>query len=471
MIRDQQHNNEVVKIKDGFRVVPRDDERPSIECILWEDGFWSIDEIGGVLDQKTRHRRHLLAYDFYRLVNWTVAELYSTWKPPKEKQTPYKDYDGNITDYFTPNNVQKWARKVTASSLNHVIREIWQENIDTLDSTVRDIHRLCFSLSPTSKYIDITSIQNFINNKDKFSLSDFYNYKAMRVVVTYNNSWHKPGADNYDNWMTAYSDDDTAYPSLRKTLMNLPNNIPYSSLLPALSTIHLPEPATTRVRLMAYTSMQGDYRMKEPFMRMVLRSSDEEIKKAMLLVSKAQDFETTPLRSGRRMMDTISYMRDYDGGALGDWTLLGLAKRSIHYHRNIAKYNAMKQKEKFGQSTAIPPIPLPEDKHVKFLQTYGDVVQEGTDMNHCIAGYAPQAVSGSCFLFHVDYKGHKASVEINRFGQLVQAQGIRNTQNKATAYGKRVLGQWCSELEKAVTVNPVQVKNSDYGWAGLDIAF
>ena len=463
MIRDQQHNNEVVKIENGFRVMPKDDTRPYIECLLWEDGFWSIDEIGGENDQKSRHRRTLLAYDFYRLVNRTVSALYCTWKPPQEKQTPVKDWNSEkIIDYFTPNKVQGWARKVTAKSLNHVIREIWQENINMLDSTVNDIHRLCFSLSPVSKYIDITSISDFIKNKDKFSLSDFYNYKAMRVVVTYNNSWRTARVSNYDNWMTAFSDDDTAYPSLRKTLMNLPNNIPYSSLMPALSSIHLPEPATTRVRLMAYTSMQGDYRAKEPFMKILLRSSDEEIKQAMHLVSKAQEFETTPLRSGRRMMDMISYMRDYDGGELGNWTLLGLAKRSIHYHRNIAKYNAMKQKEKFGQSTVIPPIPLPEDKHVKFLQTYGDVVQEGTDMNHCIAGYAPQAVSGSCFLFHVDYKGHKASVEINRFGQLVQAQGVRNTQNKATAYGKRVLGQWCSELEKAVTINPVQVKEIEY---------
>jgi len=471
MIRDQKHNNEVVKIPNGFRVVPKDDARPYVECLLSEDGFWSIDEVGGEDSKRPTHRRHLLAYDFYRLVNWTVSELYSTWKAPQEKQNPVKDYDGKIIDYYTPQNIQKWARKVTAKSLNHVIRDIWRENINALDTTVNDIQRLCFSLSPISKYIDITSISEFIKNKDKFSLSDFYNYKGMRVVVTYNNSWHSPTVTNYDNWMGAYSDDGVAYPSLRKTLMNLPNNIPYSSLLPALSSMHLPEPATTRVRLMAYASMQGDYRMKEPFMRMVLRSSDEEIKKAMHLVSKAQEYESSPLRSGRRMMDMISYMRDYDGGELGDWTLLGLAKRSVHYHRNIAKFNAMKQKEKFGQATAIPPIPLPEDKHVKFLQTYGDVVQEGTDMNHCIAGYAPQAVSGSCFLFHVDYKGHKASVEINRFGQLVQAQGVRNTQNKATAYGKKVLGQWCSELEKAVTINPVQVKKSDYDWTGLDIAF
>lgn len=87
---------------------------------------------------------------------------------------------------------------------------------------------------------------------------------------------------------------------------------------------------------------------------------------------------------------------------------------------------------------------------VRFLSSVGDVVQEGTDMQHCIAKYAEKAVSGHSYLFHVEHQGERASVEVDWYGHVVQACGPKNEDNVATEWGRTVLGKWGRGLKKAV---------------------
>jgi hypothetical protein len=63
-------------------------------------------------------------------------------------------------------------------------------------------------------------------------------------------------------------------------------------------------------------------------------------------------------------------------------------------------------------------------------------------MEHCIASYCEQAVEGRCYLFHAEYQGEKASVEVNPSGEIIQARGPRNCYNKAAQWATQVFGQW-----------------------------
>jgi PcfJ-like protein len=103
---------------------------------------------------------------------------------------------------------------------------------------------------------------------------------------------------------------------------------------------------------------------------------------------------------------------------------------------------------RFGEhrATGRPPIPLPGQPNVVFLDTVGAVTREGERMHHCIASYIPRAVAGNCFLFHVDYAGEQASVEVNPWGQVTQAFGPSNKRNVAAQWGRRVLGSWGRKL-------------------------
>ena len=98
--------------------------------------------------------------------------------------------------------------------------------------------------------------------------------------------------------------------------------------------------------------------------------------------------------------------------------------------------------------TALPPIPLPKSPFVSFLGSVGAVYQEGKSMSHCIGGLASSAVDGAYYLFHIEYDGQRASVQVSRQGEVIQSKGPRNADNTAAEYGKQVLLRWGSALRK-----------------------
>ena len=63
-------------------------------------------------------------------------------------------------------------------------------------------------------------------------------------------------------------------------------------------------------------------------------------------------------------------------------------------------------------------------------------------MQHCISRYAKNAIQGSVYLFHVEKDGEEASVRVTYNGEIPQAYGPRNCQNKASKWGSRVLRRW-----------------------------
>lgn len=67
-------------------------------------------------------------------------------------------------------------------------------------------------------------------------------------------------------------------------------------------------------------------------------------------------------------------------------------------------------------------------------------------MRHCVASYIEQAVSGQCYLFHIDYNGEKATAEIDRFGSIKQIKGVENKHNIACDYGMLALKDWSKNL-------------------------
>jgi hypothetical protein len=90
---------------------------------------------------------------------------------------------------------------------------------------------------------------------------------------------------------------------------------------------------------------------------------------------------------------------------------------------------------------------LPKVEGIRFLATVGDIVEEGRRMRHCIATHIPLAVTGQSFLFHVEYRGEEASIEVGADGQIVQTAGPGNSHNEAAEWGERQLRRWLSGCE------------------------
>jgi hypothetical protein len=157
--------------------------------------------------------------------------------------------------------------------------------------------------------------------------------------------------------------------------------------------------------------------------------------------------------SPRRWRDVetlVSYLNDYPDQHNGN--VVGLAERAIRWHRDCRREIGEETIARLGFDTpvSLPPIPLPAIPGMRFLKTVGDLFEEGEAMKHCVASYASDAVDGSCYLFHVDHEGERATVQIGERGNVVQSRGPRNRDNTAAHWGRMQLGKWGRQVRRAL---------------------
>ena len=246
-----------------------------------------------------------------------------------------------------------------------------------------------------------------------------------------------------ENWKLLYSPDRTSYTALNKTLMNCPAVSP--RLLLKLREGFLSRPIFNRIELMVNLESAKLLRHK----KILSQSSEAEVLKALKLLRNATH-NALSTRSANSISYLVGYINDYRADFQG--RLVELVRRSVRWHREqalIKKENAM---ELYGnRPAAIPPIPLPESNEklkVRFLDTVEAISIEGEKMMHCIATYIDKALSGDSYLFHIDHleTGQVASVEVDRFGRVIQSRGPENFINTAAKQGESLLKEWGKKI-------------------------
>ena len=77
-------------------------------------------------------------------------------------------------------------------------------------------------------------------------------------------------------------------------------------------------------------------------------------------------------------------------------------------------------------------VKWPNKVKAERLDTLEKVFTESVRMNHCVWSYSDAAIRGKTFLYHVEYNGTEATVEISPTGTIIQAYGPHNQVNKAS---------------------------------------
>jgi len=183
-----------------------------------------------------------------------------------------------------------------------------------------------------------------------------------------------------------------------------------------------------------------------------LNATHEELKTGIRIISPEIDFRKT-----RKVIDVIDIIKDYPDPFNGNF--INLARRAQEWHRDFTRTNYLKYTRGLTEETkvAVPFIPLPENKHIKFLSTVGELFEESNKMQHCVASYAQDAVDGRCYLFHCSYMNTEATTEVRPNGRINQSRGPHNQENQASRYAERVLSQWAKLLETTnipLTIQP-----------------
>lgn len=243
------------------------------------------------------------------------------------------------------------------------------------------------------------------------------------------------------NWRGTLAPTGEPYRSLNRTIENFPGGIP-RALVPVLGRIQLEQPITDRLELLAVLAY-AERRHELPHLAAFMDSSREQIKRAMQMVGEFTRNDLSPRRS-RDVSFLTRFLGDHHGTHNG--TATGLARKAIRWHRDRLEHEAAEMLEELGeQPLAPPPIDLPADPRISFIDSTPAIAAEGARMGHCIATYARAAVDGRAFAFHVE-QGGPATVLIGDGGQIIDAGGPRNQLTPAMRWGKRKLSAWARDF-------------------------
>lgn len=291
--------------------------------------------------------------------------------------------------------------------------------------------------------------------REPYVLRDILNYRAAAIALAHLHSELGGGESPPSvealiaamaNWRGLFSPDGRPYRSLNRTLMNLPGDVP-PELVCELAKVRLERPILHGLELTTLMLYVSNMEVAESGagdrFRLFHHASAAEIADAMRRIGESINRELFPGRLDD-LRFVIRYLCDYPEPDHG--TLPGLVDRVIGWHRRAYERARLEDlvMRLGGRDcpTARPPIALPSLPGVTFLATVGDVAEEGSRMKHCIATRAKDAVDGRCFLFHVDYQGEQASVEVSAQGTITDAEGPRNSKNDAAPWGARQLRAW-----------------------------
>ena len=448
---------EVRELAFGFEIAGAD--RTPIK-VMAEETCWAINHGG--------HLFQLGLFEIGELASLCAKIAISNWRMPKKSGS----------SFF----VEKWMHDLTRKTFCKIISAQFKRIRVKLDPTVVNVQKNVFH--STMKAGEISIIADFYKQASKGLLKDIISYRPAAVALRYiaspfaiykfslpsedvaefeKHEKHQdpltvvntphPGAGYYlptnramhllENWRALYSPDRTPYTALNKTLMNCPALSAFA--LGRLHKCFLERSVFNRLELMLNIEVSNTHSRNK---KVMVHSTEVDIKKSLKLVAAAtrRDLSSKKFSS---ILFLIRYLNDYPEQHLDGGRIVGLARKSIRWHQEQANITKEEIISKYGEMVFPSlPIPLPkidDDKiNLRFLSSVAEVALEAESMEHCIGNYVDKAMNGESFLFHLDHlpSGTAASIEVNYKGEVVQSCGPRNSTNKATKTGARLLKSW-----------------------------
>lgn len=411
-------------------------------------------------------------FHFGKMLEFIARGLMRDWRP--------------ATSWF---GARAWAEQQTARALARRLREQWLRLISQADPMVRAVQRAIFA----STFSDAPLAWGSELYANAYLVRDILTYPACAIAVR-NASMlsrdlpvrrlrHSAAAQALQDhsrqlgvqlhldfsterepdeqtqlqaltdWQSLFADTGESYRALNRSLRSLKGGLPHRVAC-NLRKVHLERSLEHRLEVLVvalYAGVQADRNMvaegRADHTHLFQHAKPEQIREALYRLSRHL---RRPLQS-RRTADVrqlVQFLADCPEEHRGN--IVGLTEKAIRWHRDRHEDQVSAMCQHYGgeTKTKLPPIALPEQRGIRFLDTVGSICAEAERMRHCVTSYVDLAVQGNCYLFHVEYRGEEATVEVGCEGKVRQSQGPRNQRNDASAWGKRILNRWASRLPK-----------------------
>lgn len=385
-------------------------------------------------------------FDYFRLAETVCYGLNAGWMGPEDKEC------------YPPEGLQRWVRKRTAQAINTRLHSYYQQTIERLKKShpqVVDVQRKVFAATFGTPWM-LFDPELY---KRPYLVSDLTHYRAAAVALAnapsmtpfrpYRQDVHETLEDlDTGRWRGLFSPDRKSYRALNRTLDALPGGVPHG-LLTNLSRMRLKEPIHSRSSLavaMLYQSVAGagPEAPQSAFM-----ADPDRIKRAVSIVA-AHTHQPLSFRKTADLRDVVRFLIDYPGAQEHRGNIVGLAEKSVRWHREEAQNAARQQAQRLGvkRKAKHPPVELPDDDGLEFLADVERICLEGQVMGNCVGSYAALAVEGGAYLFHVERRGEHATAQVDPRGSLVQASGPSNRPNGASKWAATALRRWGRSFEQ-----------------------
>lgn len=407
-------------------------------------------------------------FSYYDLIDCIVSLLTSRREIKKE---------GKEENWLRDNKIRSWAEKQTAKAINCLFHSTYLKEREITSKifpdkyelqkkffsyTLREIGRETLGILDHTPYLiqDLTkyrSCASFFACFDQFYLMSDNNLEEQLERTLYNSTMNLFQFEK--DWRRMiFGSEPNKFMNL--TLDNYPGGIPPKVIKNGLRGLRLDRAITDRIEMMGTMAINNRVailyaREKSIFSNLIHKSTRNDYLRAMeLWVNSQQVIPEIPKRiKYNHLTEMCAFALDFPEDHNGN--IYGLMEKSIQWHRDIHIRRLEEEKKRIEelkyQRAAKPPIAIPKTNNaeIKFLEKYEDFLHEGEEMQHCIGAYFGRATDGYGYYFHVEYKGEKATVEVNPFdGSVYQAYGPHNKKNAATSFAVRLFSKWGNELKK-----------------------
>lgn len=408
------------------------------------------------------HQQRYGLFDYFPMTNHITAALNIGWQEPEDKEEKFSV------------EVLEWVRKRAGHAIKDRFHDYYKRTIAAIERRrpeVVGVQRAIFAATFSAPEI----VFDERVYERPYLAADVIRYRAAAAALANlatlgRNLGYRPELLDTDrtalldrmdggDWRGLFSADGKGYRALNKTLDSLPGGVP-ATLLCGLAGVRLKEPVYRRAPL-ALACLYGQLAPlaggqefmtwhnpeETPGAQALATAEDGRIKRAMAIVGRYTHREL----SWRRTQDLrvfANFLIDYPGASGHRGGIVSLAERAVRFHREEANSHARREAERIGigREAARPPIELPDEKRLQFLASVERIVEEAHRMGHCVGSYSRKAVDGRCYLFHADYEGEAATVEVSPAGCVVQASGPHNRHNGAARWAYRELSRWAGSF-------------------------
>lgn len=399
------------------------------------------------LNNKFNHKSFGII-EYMSLINYLVDIIY--FSEPVINNNVRKSHRGKLTKKF---KILQWAKNKTKISLNYNIWPRIQYFMSKLDNKIVLTQRRIFNaLGP----------KRFSNNRYLFLNKELYNnhylvkdinqylIAAMSMAYAFLDTRGLYFSTNYsssrlNNWYDIFNPR-TKFVNL--TLYNIKQPI-RSDLIPGISNFD--RPIFSKIELL-FTLLAKQHYLDINYKPMHMATKNDIFKVANLYKKAGYACD---LRKTSCISNLVAFLMDYPDTHNG--SVVGLFHKSLNWHRTRG-WGRASHKFPLGTKTKQPMIELPKQKEIIFCDTVDSIVEEGNQMGHCVSSYADRAVNGDCFIFSVNRKKQRATVEVGPDGYVRQSKGPHNCENETSKWAKNILSKWAEGL-KALKQKPQLVED------------